>query len=74
MRIYPTPGLVVRDPVKRDVVPESGREVPDDDVFWQRRLADGDVSLKQPEAVPVPDNVGNDDALDLPADDAGDDQ
>ncbi len=46
MRIYPAaPGLVVRDPVKRDAVPDDGREVPNNDLFWQRRLADGDVTL-----------------------------
>lgn len=54
MRIYPSaPGLVVRDPVKRDTLPDAGREVPDDDLYWQRRLADDDVSLKPFEPVTV---------------------
>lgn len=43
MKIQPVPGRLVRDPV-------TGREitepviVPDNDPFWLRRLADGDVA------------------------------
>lgn len=43
MRIYPVEGRLVRDPVTgRDV--EGPTEVPEDDSFWIRRLADGDVT------------------------------
>lgn len=45
MRIYPSPGLIVRDPVKRDALPDTGREVPDDDIYWLRRLACGDATV-----------------------------
>jgi hypothetical protein len=53
MRIYPSPGLIVRDPVKRDALPETGREVPDDDIYWLRRLACGDATTTQPTAPAV---------------------
>lgn len=48
MRIYPSPGLLVRDPVKRDFLPESGREVPDGDIYWSRQLNSNDVTLDPP--------------------------
>lgn len=53
MRIYPSPGLVVRDPIKRDALPDAGREVPDDDIYWLRRLACGDATTTQPTALAV---------------------
>lgn len=48
MRVYPTPGLVVRDPVLRDALPAEGRDVADDDLYWVRRLQDGDATLTPP--------------------------
>lgn len=48
MRVYPTPGLVVRDPVLRDALPAEGRDVADDDLYWVRRIQDGDVTLTPP--------------------------
>lgn len=58
MRVYPTPGLVVRDPVLRDALPAEGRDVPDDDLYWVRRIQDGDATLTPPaagrQAVAVP--------------------
>lgn len=59
MRIYPSLGLLVRDPVKRDALPEEGREVADNDHYWLRRLACNDVRRTPatedaaPEAPPV---------------------
>ncbi|NMY09032.1 DUF2635 domain-containing protein [Pseudomonas veronii] len=50
MRIYPYPGLLVRDPVKRDALPEEGREVSDNDHYWLRRLACSDVTRTPPKA------------------------
>lgn len=43
MKVYPVPGLPLRDPVKGDFVPEEGREV-EDSQYWRRRLACGDAS------------------------------
>lgn len=43
MYVYPKPGVLTRDPVKKDLLPESGRAVADMDPFWLRRIADGDV-------------------------------
>lgn len=53
MRIYPSSGLLVRDPVKRDALPEEGREVADNDHYWLRRLDCHDVTLTPPKVVTV---------------------
>lgn len=53
MRIYPTAGLLVRDPVKRDFLPDDGREVPDGDLYWVRRIACSDATLIPPAPVAV---------------------
>lgn len=50
MRVYPSPGLVVRDPVLRDALPAEGRDVSDDDLYWVRRLECGDATLTPPPA------------------------
>lgn len=42
MFVKPAAGLRVRDPVKKDFLPDEGREVADS-LYWQRRLIDGDV-------------------------------
>lgn len=47
MKIYPVPGRLVRDPVTGREVTQA-TEVPDNDSFWIRRLADGDVSETPP--------------------------
>lgn len=49
MLVKPAPGLKVRDPVKKDYLPETGRTVSDTDLYWNRRLRDGDVVLVTPE-------------------------
>lgn len=49
MFVIPKPGVLTRDPVKKDLLPETGREVPDGDFFWLRRIADGDVVVGKPE-------------------------
>jgi len=36
------PGLVVRDPITRETLPDEGREVPRS-TYWIRRLTGGDV-------------------------------
>lgn len=42
MFVKPAPGRAVRDPRTYELLPEDGRNVPDDS-FWLRRLRDGDV-------------------------------
>ncbi len=42
MFIKPAPGLKVRDPDLKDLLPDEGREVPDS-YYWIRRRRDGDV-------------------------------
>jgi hypothetical protein len=58
MIVKPAPGLKVRDPVKKDFLPEKGRTVSETDLYWNRRLRDGDVVLVTDEstepAAPVP--------------------
>lgn len=48
MLVYPKPGVLTRDPVKKDLLPESGRQVSEHDPFWARRIADGDVTTRKP--------------------------
>ncbi|MGP3594311.1 DUF2635 domain-containing protein [Vagococcus sp. WN89Y] len=44
MKIKPTAGRAVRDPVKGTLLPEEGADV-ENSPFWRRRLRDGDVEL-----------------------------
>lgn len=48
MLIKPAPGLIIRDPLKHDLIPETGREVNASDPYWIRRLKDGDVVRAEP--------------------------
>lgn len=48
MYVYPKAGVLTRDPVKKDLLPETGREVPDGNPYWLRRIADGDVTTTKP--------------------------
>jgi len=59
MMVYPVEGRAVRDPRNFQLLPAEGREVPDGDSFWLRRLRDGDVTSDPP----APD----DNAATLPA-------
>lgn len=43
MKVTPVPGRTVRDPATGRELTEP-TEVPDNDPFWIRRLADGDVA------------------------------
>ncbi|MCY1195584.1 hypothetical protein D9M72_69110 [compost metagenome] len=43
MYIKPRAGLQVIDPVRKQFMPEKGMEVDDFDLYWARRLRDGDV-------------------------------
>jgi hypothetical protein len=45
MFVKPRPGYVVRDPLRERSwqLPAEGAEVPDNSVYWQRRVRDGDV-------------------------------
>lgn len=50
MFVCPKPGIRVRDPVKKDLLPDEGREVAES-MYWHRRIADGDVVTQRPNAV-----------------------
>ncbi|MEF3068068.1 DUF2635 domain-containing protein [Pandoraea apista] len=43
MFIKPAPGIKLRDPVTKEFIPESGQEVDDFDLYWVRRINDGDA-------------------------------
>ncbi|EKT4478772.1 DUF2635 domain-containing protein [Pseudomonas putida] len=45
--VYPVDGRVAPDPAMGDTVPAEGRTV-ELDIYWQRRLNDGDVSREKP--------------------------
>ncbi|AKM29264.1 hypothetical protein AB870_02660 [Pandoraea faecigallinarum] len=52
MFIKPAPGIKLRDPETKQFIPESGQEVGDFDLYWVRRVNDGDairVSAETPE-------------------------
>lgn len=55
MYLKPAPGLRIVDPVLRDFLPESGREVAPDP-YWHRRLRDGDVIAAQAAAPSTADS------------------
>jgi hypothetical protein len=50
MWVKPAPGRTVRDPRSMAKLPDEGREVPDGDLFWVRRVRDGDVTVEAPPA------------------------
>ena len=49
MKVYPAPGLKVRDPETKAHLPLHGLEIDPNDLFWARRLRDGDVVTEPPE-------------------------
>ena len=49
MWVKPAPGLKVRDPETKDYLPAEGREVNDFNLYFVRRLRDGDVVRFTPE-------------------------
>lgn len=51
MFVKPAPGLVIRDPDLKDLLPAEGREVPDSD-YWHRRVLDKDVVEGKPASKP----------------------
>ena len=51
LRVKPAPGRAVRDPRTLTLLPDEGRDVPDD-VFWSRRLRDEDVVADDQRAGP----------------------
>lgn len=43
MFVKPAPGIKLRDPVTKQFIPSEGLQVDDFDLFWIRRINDGDV-------------------------------
>lgn len=48
LHVVPAAGLIVRDPVTRKPLPPEGDRVPAT-TYWHRRIAEGDVTVVQPE-------------------------
>jgi hypothetical protein len=47
--------LIVRDPISGQVMPAEGRHVPDGDLYWHKRLQEGDIEeAMAPAAAPEP--------------------
>jgi hypothetical protein len=55
MRIKAAPGLKVRHPENKQLLPDEGIDVPDDDIFWTKVLNDGDVVIVPVKAVSAKD-------------------
>jgi hypothetical protein len=49
MYVKPAAGLRVIDPVRKQFMPDDGMEVSEFDLYWARRLRDGDVVLAAPD-------------------------
>lgn len=43
MRVKPAPGLQVRNPADKQLLPPEGIDVPDDSILWTKLINDGDV-------------------------------
>lgn len=49
MLIKPINGKQIPDPVRGGFLPQAGSEVDENDMYWQRRINDGDVEIAKPE-------------------------
>lgn len=47
--IKPKKGKQIPDPVRGGFLPELGAKVDVNDIYWQRRINDGDVEIAKPE-------------------------
>jgi hypothetical protein len=47
--IKPKKGKQIPDPVRGGFLPETGANVDENDIYWHRRLSDGDVEIAKPE-------------------------
>lgn len=61
MYVKAAPGMKIRDPDLKDLIPDEGRDVPNTD-YWLRRLRDGDVveakpPVAAPDAAPAPEQA-----------------
>lgn len=48
MFIIPIDGKQIPDPVRGGFLPQEGGEVDTNDIYWQRRITDGDVKEAKP--------------------------
>jgi hypothetical protein len=54
MRVKPAPGLQVRNPADKQLLPPEGIDVPDDSILWTKILNDGDVVRVDAKAAAAP--------------------
>lgn len=52
MHVIPKNGRSVPDPVRGDFLPAEGRNV-DENIYWHRRIASGEVTVKAAEPAPL---------------------
>jgi hypothetical protein len=53
MRVKPKEGIKIRNPDTGQLVPAEGIEVPDSDIFWIRRIRDGDAEKVESKHAPA---------------------
>jgi hypothetical protein len=53
MRVKPAPGLQVRNPADKQLLPPEGIDVPDESILWTKILNDGDVVLVPAKSAPA---------------------
>lgn len=53
MRVKPAPGLSVRNPADKQLLPQEGIDVPDGDILWTKMINDGDVVPVTGKTVPA---------------------
>lgn len=59
--LKPRPGLLVRDPLTKAIIPETGSNLPwigPSGRYWRRRVSCGDMSLSEPEALVISKKIG----------------
>jgi hypothetical protein len=54
MKVYPKPGLLVRDPVTMQHIPSDGHEVSEFDMHWAMMINHGDVTTTLPKSLALP--------------------
>ena len=54
MKVYPKPGLLVRDPVTTQHIPADGHEVSENDMHWAMMINHGDVTTTPPKSSALP--------------------
>lgn len=55
MRVRPIPGMIVRHPTTKQIIPSEGIDVLPTDLYWHRRVQQGDVEVVAEDAAAAPE-------------------